>query len=190
MGRVWEIMRQPRYCLAHYSGIPSNITKATDFRIPLTPFTLAHQPPYTRWYNTHVTHAGALPTLARQPRHPRKHATHTTQASTDSTPFLKLKSSLLSNFYSVLFHQIFLIFPDVLFFPSFLLQNCSKNGISIWNFLLCFGKVSVVICKSQMTMFQYLAWGYLRRFSIASPGIDNLRKKGCRKDKEVLVCFF
>ena len=54
--------------------------------------------------------------------------------STNSTPFLKLESSLPSNFCSLLFHQIFLIFTDVLSFLSFLLQNCSKNAIRIWNF--------------------------------------------------------
>ena len=48
------------------------------------------------------------------------------------------------------------------------------------NFL---GKVSVVIRKSQMRMFQFILWGYLRRFNIASLGSDNLRKKGCQKGK-------
>ena len=68
--RVWEIMRYPQYYLAHYPSISSNVSNATDFRKPPTPLTLAHQPPYPRWHNTHVTHAGASLTLAGQPHNP------------------------------------------------------------------------------------------------------------------------
>ena len=45
-------MRHPRYCLAHYPGISFNITSASHFRMPPTPPTLAHQPPYPRWHTT------------------------------------------------------------------------------------------------------------------------------------------
>ena len=38
--RVSQIMRHPRYCRAHHSGIFSNITNAA----PLTPHRVAHQP--------------------------------------------------------------------------------------------------------------------------------------------------
>ena len=117
-------MCYPRYCLAHYSGISSNITNVTDFRTPPTPLTLAHQPSYPHLHNTYVTHTVASLTLAHQPRnshyhtmlahHPHQHASYTTHASTSSAPFLKLESILSSNFCSLLFHQTFLIFQDVL----------------------------------------------------------------------------
>ena len=50
---VWEIMRHPRYCLAHHPCIPFNFTSAINFSTPPTPPTpptLAHQPPYPRWH--------------------------------------------------------------------------------------------------------------------------------------------
>ena len=64
-------MRHPRYFLAHYPSISSNITNATDFRMPPTPLMLAHQPPDPHWRNTHVVHAGLSHTLAGQPRNLR-----------------------------------------------------------------------------------------------------------------------
>ena len=64
-------MHHPRYCPSHYPSISSNITVATHFRTPPTPLKLAQQPPYPRWHNTHVAHAGASLTLAGQPRNSR-----------------------------------------------------------------------------------------------------------------------
>ena len=52
--KVWEIMHHPWYCLAHQPGITSNITTATHFSMPLTPPTLAHQPPCPRWHTTNA----------------------------------------------------------------------------------------------------------------------------------------
>ena len=68
---VWEIMRRPRFFLAHYPSISSNITNAIDFRMPPTPLMLAHHPPCPRWRNTHLVHAGPSPMLAGQPRNLR-----------------------------------------------------------------------------------------------------------------------
>ena len=64
-------MRQTRYFLAHYPSISSNITSATDFRMPPMPLMLAQQPPDPRCHNTHVVHADPSPTLAGQPRNQR-----------------------------------------------------------------------------------------------------------------------
>ena len=151
-------MRHPRSCPAHYPEISSNINNATDFRTPPTPLTLAHQPSYPHCHNTHITHTSTPPTLTRI-----------------ACRFWNSNLVCQVTFCSLLFHQILLIFSDVLSFLSFLLPNCSKNAISIWNSWLYFGKVSVVIRKSQTTMFQDLAWGYLRRFNIASPGSERQR---------------
>ena len=129
-------------------------------------------------HTNHITRAGT------PPRHPRKHATRATQASLNNSPFLKLWSSLSSYFWTLLFNQIFLIFLDVLYFLSFLKTSSISETFSY--FLV---KVSVVIRKSQMSMSQFLAWGYLQRFNIASPGSDNLRKKGCQKSKEFRFWF-
>ena len=51
-GKSWEIMRHPRYCLAHHLGISTNITNATHFSTWPTPPTVAHEPPYPRWHTT------------------------------------------------------------------------------------------------------------------------------------------
>ena len=82
--RVWEIMPLPRYCLAHHSGISSNITNATHLSMPPTPPTLAHQLPYPHWHTTHVTHAGMSSALSRQSRNPRNHAIHASMPLTQA----------------------------------------------------------------------------------------------------------
>ena len=68
--RVWNIMRHPRYCVAHHPGISFNTINATHFSAPPMSPTLAQQP-YSHLHTTHVTHAGTSPTLVRQPRNSR-----------------------------------------------------------------------------------------------------------------------
>ena len=107
-------MGHPRYCLAHYCGIFYNMTNATDFTMPPTPVTLAQSttlpmlaqhPPHPRWC---VTHTSTPTTEAMLVPHPHKHATNATHATTNSTPFLKLGSSLISAvFYFIRFCHFF-----------------------------------------------------------------------------------
>ena len=40
------------YYIAHHPNVSSNITNAIHFSTPPTPYTLAHQPPYPRWFIT------------------------------------------------------------------------------------------------------------------------------------------
>ena len=83
-------------------------------------------------------------------------------------------------YYFIRFFSFFRIFfPFFLSYCKTVLKMPSVSKTSN-NFL---GKVSVVIRKSQMRTFQFILWGYLRRFNIASLGSDNLRKKGSQKGK-------
>ena len=90
-------MPLPRYCLAHHSGISSNITNTTHLSMPPTPPTLPRSPTlacHLRYHANHVTHVITQSTLAchsrrhtnhaiMPPRHPRQHFIH---ASTPPTP--------------------------------------------------------------------------------------------------------
>ena len=122
-------MYHSRYCLAHYPGISSNITNATDLRTPPTPITLAHQSPYPRWHKTYVSHTGTSPTLARQRRNLHQHtsAPHTLAHLARHFWNSHLVCQVISAVsYFIKFFSLFRMF-----FLSFLLRNCSKNAICI-----------------------------------------------------------
>ena len=143
-----------------------NATYSTPSSTPTTLPTLQQHPPHSNWCVTHASPPTTYPMLTHHPRHP---CCHPTQTSTP--PMLPQiarhiwNSNVVCQVISAVFYFMsfsvfyFLIFSDVLSCLSYLLQKCSKNVISIWNFQLFFGKLPVVIRKSQVAMFQYPAWG-------------------------------
>ena len=54
---------------------------------PVSPPTLAHYPPYSRWHTTHVNHTGTSPALTL---HPCKRTTRATQVNHTTTPHMSL----------------------------------------------------------------------------------------------------
>ena len=91
-------------------------------------------------------------------------------------PFLKLKSSLSSNFCSLLFHQIFLMFSD--FFPFFL--SYCKTVLKVPPV----SETSSYFLVRFQGSFVNPKW---RCFNVVSLGSDSLRKKGCQKGTGILT---
>ena len=103
-------MHHPRYCPTQTPEFSTNITNYIHFSAPPT---LAHYPPYPRWYTTHATHVNTLPTPPTLAWHPRNLTAH---AGTNCTPYLKL------------FSNVYQIVTD-----NFLKENLSSRNLPIEN---------------------------------------------------------